>query len=69
MGWTIIATVRVQMPRRWWIFATLRKTHSEQLLYASGSVLLIVASNSRGFVARYTLNKLDTSSNEIWLRG
>ena len=44
-------------------FATFWKTHSDQLLHASGSVLLIISSNFHGFVARYTINKLDTSSN------
>ena len=39
--------------------AILWKTHSGQLLHASGSVLLIVTSNFNGFVASYTLNKLD----------
>ena len=33
---------------------------------ASGSVLLIIASNFHGLVAHYTLNKLDTLSNEIY---
>ena len=31
----------------------------------SGSVILAVASNFHGFMARHTLNKLDTSSNEV----
>ena len=43
------------------------KTHSGQLLHASGSVLLIVASNFHGFVAHYTLNKLDTAYNGIYV--
>ena len=65
MGWTIV--VRIQTPRCWWIFATLLKTHSGQLLHASGSVLLM--SLPATFVVlwlRYTLNKLDTSSNGIY---
>ena len=33
---------------------------------ASGSVLLVITSNSHGLVAHYTLNKLDTLSNEIY---
>ena len=33
---------------------------------ASGSVLLVIASNFNGLVAHYTLNKLDTLSNEIY---
>lgn len=49
-------------------FCHIVEIHSGQLLYASESVLLVIASNFCNSMARYTLNKLDISSKGLtWL--